>query len=102
MRIGDLVKWYIPKINAFCEEDSNEFKKLQNLNYCRETFEIGFPFYKEVDDLMHTQHVRFWVPPYIVRGKTVRVTSQWAKRSLSRSKFIKYLILNNDCRRRRF
>jgi len=78
MRIGEIVKSYILKINNYCEKiEHQEFINLSNEIYCKEIFNINYPFYKEVSLISRKEHCRFWSSTYIIRGKTVRVTNHW-------------------------
>lgn len=94
MKIGQIVKSYIAKINSFCEKkDHSEFEKLLDVNYCKNTFNIGYSFYKEVALISKKEHSRFWTQIYIVRGKTIRITNDWYDKNYSN--FVKYLISKN-------
>jgi len=91
MKIGEIVKANILKINNYCEKvEHQEFINLTDINYCRENFNIRFPFYKEVSLITKNEHSRFWSQTYIIRGKTVRVTNDWYERN--RSDFISYIV----------
>lgn len=76
MKIGQIVKPYISKINSFCnEKDHGEFERLLDKDYCKDTFNINYPFYKKVDLITTKDNARFWSTTYIVRGITVRITN---------------------------
>jgi len=90
MKIGEIVKAHISEINNFCEIiEHQEFENLSNKVYCKEIFDINYPFYKEVSLISEDEHRRFWSQTYIVRGKTVRVTNDWYEKN--HNKFISYL-----------
>jgi hypothetical protein len=91
MKIGEIVKSHIFEINNYCEKkEHQEFINLSNEIYCKESFDINYPFYKEVSLISQNEHSRFWSQTYIIRGKTVRVTNDWYERN--RSDFISYII----------
>ncbi len=100
MKIGQLVQFYIPKINAFCEQDIDEFANLRNISYCKKNFNINYSFYEKVDNLTQKKSVRFWVATHIVRKQKIRVTSQWGE--CHRPKFIQYLILKKIAKKADF
>ena len=78
MRIGQLVKHYIQKILHYCDtEDHSELSRLTDSGYSKETFDINFPFCTDSDQIPQDESRRFWTDTYIVRGRNVRVTSQW-------------------------
>jgi 5-methylcytosine-specific restriction endonuclease McrA len=78
MRIGQLVKHNIRKIFHYCDsEDHNEYERLTSLGYSKDTFGINFPFCTELDQIPADQSRRYWRETYIVRGRNVRVSSQW-------------------------
>ncbi len=108
MKIGQLVQFYIPKINAFCEQESHsEFEKLMDIDYCKKTFKINYPFYKNVDDIKNAHDIpqqnqsrRYWSPLHIVRGQTVRVTNDWYQKHYPT--FIQYLLLKKIAKKEDF
>ncbi len=91
MKIGHLVKSHIKKIFHFCDTtDHNELSRLMDAAYSKTTFGINFPFCTEVSQIPTEQSKRYWTTSYIVRGKTVRVSSQWFDKS--KASFIQYLL----------
>ena len=90
MKIGELVRKYIPKIFAYCEKNPNELNNLQNKEYSKQNFGINFPFCLEAEIITPEQSIRYWTTRYQVCEKTLRVTSQWW--DSSRYIFMKYLL----------
>ena len=92
IKIGDLVKLHIKEIFLYCETNPDELSKLMELEYSKKVFNINYFFCVEVRkiDTIHPddkvtkkyESKRYLKNPYPVRGKTVRVTSQWFKESL--------------------
>ena len=94
MKIGRLVKHHIKKIFQHCETiDHEELEELLNKNYSKNVFGINYSFCTEVNLIPASESVRYWTDTYIVRGKTVRVSSQWVVSH--KEYFIKYLIDKN-------
>ncbi len=94
VKISQIVKSYIAKINSFCnEKDHSEFERLLDKKYCKDTFNINYPFYKKVDLMTKKDNARFWSQTYIVRGVTVRITNHWFDEC--RIRFIQNLISKN-------
>ena len=91
MKIGELVRKYIPKIFAYCEKNPNELNNLQNKEYSKQNFGINFPFCLEAEIITPEQSRRYWTTRYHVCEKTLRVTSQWW--DSSRYIFMKYLFI---------
>lgn len=94
MKIGRVVQAHIPKIFRHCDRvDHAEFDRLCDKGYSKKTFDINFPFCKPVDDIGNFERRRYWTQIYLVRGVSVRVTSQWfdAPTSHSRVRLIRYL-----------
>jgi len=90
MKIGRLVKFNLKQIFQYCEAvEHQEFSNLLDINYSKQTFGINFPFCIEVEDLDASESRRYWTEVYLVRGKRVRVCSQWYDRN--RPAFIQYL-----------
>ncbi len=100
IKIGDLVKLHIKEIFLYCETNPDELSKLMELEYSKKVFNINYFFCVEVrkidtnhpDDKVAKKYEskRYLKDPYPVRGKTVRVTSQWVERE-SREEFEQYL-----------
>lgn len=94
MKIGELVKAYIEKIFDYCDTvDHEELTRLMDKAYSKKTFGIYFPFCTEVSLIPQERSGRYWEPTYMVRGKTVRVCSQWY--SGDRPLFMQYLLTKN-------
>ena len=77
MKIGELVKYFIPKIIEYCtEKDHDEIGKLQDLTYSKRTFGVSsYPFWSKVDNIGDSK--RFWTTVYVINGANFRVSSQW-------------------------
>ena len=94
MKIGALVQHYIPIIFEHCEkQDHSEFDRLCDRAYSKDTLGVNFPFCKPVADILALENRRYWSQVYVVRGISVRVTSQWfdPPNSKSRSSLVRYL-----------
>jgi|GEM_PF-659563 len=90
MAIGKLVKAHLGDIFAYCDtSDHAELDRLLDREYSKRTFGISFPFCKEVQNIDPAESKRFWTDVYMVRGRRVRVISQWVEKH--RSAFIAYL-----------
>lgn len=90
MKIGKLVKGHIKQIFFHCDSVAHdEIYSLLNLGYSKKTFGVNFPFCIELENIEPSQSKRYWTEIYLVRGKRVRVTSQWLEKS--RPHFITYL-----------
>ena len=91
MKIGKIVKEYIPKISHFCETvDHQEFENLLDIEYSKNTFNIRYPFYKETSKISKRELSHFYTQIHIIRGKTVKITNDWYDKN--RSSFISYII----------
>jgi len=90
MKIGQLVKRNLRKIFLHCDQvDHDEIFSLLDPAYSKQTFDTNFPFCIEIAQLEPSQSKRYWTDIYLVRGRQVRVTSQWFEPS--RLLFLKYL-----------
>jgi len=90
MKIGQFVKAHIREIFSYCDSvDHKEINALLDLAYSKRTFGTNFPFCAAVEDIEKTVAKRYWVDVYLVRGKRVRVTSQWFESN--RPLFVQYL-----------
>ena len=86
MKIGKLVQNSISAIFDYCEkQDPDEFVRLQDPHYSKETFDVNYPFCRPVDQIGQTDRVRYWRREFIVNGMPVRVTSQWFNPPTSKS-----------------
>ena len=94
MKIAELVKAHIKEILSYCDNiNHNELDRLLDKDYSKNTFDLKFSFCIELDKIDENdnkrQSKRYWTEIYVVRGKRVRVTSQWYEQN--RSLFINYL-----------
>src|ERR1700683_1906156 len=90
MKIGELVKQHIKQIFFHCDHvEHSQIDSLLDKDYSRNTFGIHFPFCIELENLTRPQKMRYWTEVYLVRGKRVRVNSEWY--DPSRPLFIKFL-----------
>ncbi|WP_052184256.1 Swt1 family HEPN domain-containing protein [Psychroserpens sp. Hel_I_66] len=93
MKIGALVKAYIPKILEYCKNvDHKELEKLMDKEYSNKTFGINFPFCSDVIITL-LDSKRYWKDKYILNSKAIRVSSQWNINH--KTKFLNYLLLHN-------
>ena len=92
MKIGKLVKQHIKEIFFYCDNVKHEeIDLLLDKNYSKNTFGINFPFCIELEKISPRESMRYWTEIYLVRGKRIRVTSQWFE--TSEQLFIRYLKL---------
>ncbi len=93
MKIGQLVRKFIPDIIQYClNEDQEEISRLQDLEYSKNTFGISsYPFWSKKDAIHDSK--RFWVDIYMIDGEQFRVSSQWTIRHIE--KFKNYLVDKN-------
>jgi 5-methylcytosine-specific restriction endonuclease McrA len=98
MKIGKLVKTHINQIFAHCDTiDHEEINRLFDREYSKDIFGISCPFCMETQTIKEPQGEgeyweksgRYWTDVFIVRGKQVRVSSQWNETNTSA--FIQYL-----------
>lgn len=86
MKIGQFVRRAIPVVFNYCEEiDQEEFMRLQDRRYSKETFDINFPFCRDLASISEAEQVRYWTREYFVQGVLVRVSSQWFNPPTSKS-----------------
>lgn len=89
MKIAELVRTFIPKIIDYCENiDYEELTHLQDLNYSKEKFGIGFPFWSMIENIESSK--RYWKSIYEIDQKKFRVSSQWFARNIDAFKI--YLV----------
>lgn len=95
MKIGELVKSYIPKIFEYCKNvDPKELEKLMDKDYSNKTFGINFPFCEEEgSQIVLQESKRFWKNIYKVNERNYRVSSQWLIGHKIR--FLNYLLKHN-------
>lgn len=94
MKIGELIRHYIPGIFRHCEEsDHAEFGRLCDRAYSKDALDVNYPFCKRVAEISALENLRYWSQVYLVRGVSVRVTSQWfdPPTSKSRAFLVRYL-----------
>jgi len=90
MKIGKFVQQHISAIFNYCDNVAHEeIARLLDPEYSKDIFGIHFPFCAQVENITDKDSVRYWVRIYRVRGKQVRVTSQWFDYNFS--KFESYL-----------
>lgn len=90
---GAFVQSHLPQILNYIAavEGGDEFLRLQMLEYSKEQFRIGYPFFKTVERIKSDgDTTRFWKPEYVIQGQRVRVCSQW--RNGHRPFFLEYLV----------
>lgn len=95
MKIGKLVRSYIPNILDYCEKrDPSEFDRLMDLAYSKEVFGVHYPFLKDVNDISEKEKIRYWREQYAFRNSLIRVTNDWIEepRSKSRTLFNQYIL----------
>jgi 5-methylcytosine-specific restriction endonuclease McrA len=94
MKIGKFVKQNLVGIFRYCEQaDHGEIQFLLDPKYSKVNFGVNFPFCALVEDIDQPLSKRYWTEVYLVRGKQVRVTSQWFESS--RTFFEDYLSRKN-------
>ena len=81
MRIGELVKSSMELIVANCKKNDIELSNLKSPTYSKNTFNINYPFFKEVSSNAPKQD-RYWKAKYLINNKYYVVTSEWYKGSL--------------------
>lgn len=90
MKIGELVKTHLGRILAYCETEAHgELTSLLSPAYSKRVFGLGFPFCRDAADIDAALSKRYWTETWLVRGKRIRVTSQWFEGS--RAPFLAYL-----------
>jgi len=95
MKIGKLVKTYIKPVFHYCDHvDPGELARLMDAKYSKDTLGINYPFCATIENIAPQNVVRYWSQPYVVRGKTVRVCSQWYEPPTAKSRelFRRYLL----------
>lgn len=86
MKIGQIVQSSVPEIFKYSEEtEPEELARLQDPRYSKETFDINYPFCRQVAQIGAADRVRYWTREYVVHGVPVRVTSQWFNPPTSKS-----------------
>lgn len=96
MKIGKFVKAQIRGIIANCEiSDHDELHRLLDAKYSKETFNLNYPFCADIDYLPPDLSRRYWSQLHIIRGRTVRVCSQWLDTPRIRELMLMYLTKKN-------
>jgi len=93
LKIGELVKEYVPKIIEYCEQvDPREGQRLFKREYSKEVFNLGknFTFWEIGENIGSDQNRRYWSKSYVLNGNLIRVCSQWYSKDTEA--FKKYLI----------
>ncbi|SED99654.1 Swt1 family HEPN domain-containing protein [Polaribacter dokdonensis] len=95
MKIGQLVKTYVPLIFNYCSsKDNAELDRLSDKEYSKKIFGINYPFCARIDaPIMDNESKRFWKQSFYVQSKEYRVSSQWI--ISHKPKFLKYLLQLN-------
>lgn len=90
MKIGKLVKSQLGRIFAYCETAAHgELESLLDPAYSKRVFGLSFPFCMEAASIDAVLSKRYWTETYLVRGKRIRVSSQWFESQ--RPAFLVYL-----------
>jgi 5-methylcytosine-specific restriction endonuclease McrA len=90
--IGQIVKSSVNQVLQHCEVvDHGELERLLDRNYSHQVFGLAFPFCKIAAEIEPGtgEHARYWTQVFTVRGRQVRVTSQWFEKN--RNGFLTYL-----------
>ncbi|MXY55858.1 MAG: HNH endonuclease [Gammaproteobacteria bacterium] len=91
MKIGALVKRFIPGIVHHCETgDHAELDRLFDPRYAKRVLGINYPFFREAEMVPASENRRYWKDSYVVCGLAVRTTSQWFESN--RDPFEQYLL----------
>ena len=90
MKIGKLVQTYSTIIiDYLVNNDADELDRLMNKKYSKDTFDINYPFLKEVD-IDSPKIPRYWKNIYRVNNRCFMITSEWYQKSFP--KFNLYLM----------
>ena len=90
IKIGKLVKTYSPIIiDYLANNDPGELDKLMDKKYSKDTFDINYPFLKEVD-VNSPKIPRYWKNIYSINNRYFIITSEWYQKSVP--KFNSYLM----------
>lgn len=94
-KVGEVVRLNIPQLLEHCaQNDPDELVKLEDGDYCKKTFKLGYPFLRSPADAKRihaeTGKSRYWAEVHPVQDREVRVTSEWYKPSLG--PFLVYLV----------
>ncbi len=90
IKIGKLVQTYSPIIiDYLINNDPDELEKLMDKQYSKDTFDINYPFLKEVD-VNSSKVPRYWKKIYNINNRCFIITSEWYQKNAL--KFNSYLI----------
>jgi hypothetical protein len=89
MKIGELVKSYIGKIQRYCESNPDELSRLMDTAYSKRIFNIKWPFFAESERISPINHGRYWKDRYVIGDERLRACSQWFEKD--RDAFNRYL-----------
>jgi len=94
LKIGELVKYFIPLVIEYCEnKDNTEIDRLTNEKYSKKVFNIRYPFFLHIKDIPKDNHIRYWAKSYIIKGESYRFCNDWYSKHMGA--FINYLIDRN-------
>ena len=89
MKIGELVKNFVPSIIEYCENvDLGEINRLCDEDYCKKTLDINYPFWVYSNEIDSSE--RYWSKSYKVNENSMRVCNDWYTRNIE--VFKNYLI----------
>lgn len=90
MRIGELVRLYIPQLLELIEINYNDLlNRLQDGEYSKRVFGIHYPFLLETHP-EQAREDRYWGKLYQINLSYFRITSEWHE-DRSREKFLKFI-----------
>jgi hypothetical protein len=89
MKIGELVRNNIGKIQRYCESHPDELPRLLDAGYSRRVLNINWAFFIEAESISPSNHVRYWRDRYVIGENRLRACSQWFERD--RDAFNRYL-----------
>lgn len=86
--IGEFVRAHLPQIFEYCERNPAELTRLQDKQYCRDTFHQSYLVLRVGRE---AKPPKYWAKVHSVLGQDVRVTSEWVSK-LHSAHFIAYLV----------
>ena len=91
IKIGKFVQQYIKKIFDYCEQNPDEFERLQDIDYSKYTFGINYPFCNQAAKISEDElRERYWKKKYNICNQHIKVTNDWYERNTDH--FCSYLI----------
>lgn len=81
IKISELVRNNLQLILSFCEESEKELINLKSKSYSKNTFNINYPFLKQVTRNSLKQD-RYWKQIYTINNNYYVVTSEWFEPSI--------------------